>query len=319
MEKTNEAKKETILKKIKDALEKLDNVSNKLETFSKKQEERKNISICFGIENEFFYTIDPNILSNIQSNILKLQNKIMEIAEETDNSINLEIIEMEIDNGNSKLNLVEEKIEEVDKSQEFKLEQAVKTRGYFLLKKLKYRRLQNIEKEILENKNGLIGRILGKEKLRKAKLCQIEMKKKILELTIKENPKLEEMLCDILIYLSNKQDGIYSEYRILESFKETFIKYYREKIDIQNVIKKAETEQHKFLPVLVKPKNFKNKILNLTCKAELERINKQNEELKQILMNITTNKIKATIRKEEISTIINSLLNVNMRYARAIN
>ena len=73
------------------------------------------------------------------------------------------------------------------------------------------------------------------------------------------------------------------------------------------------------MPVLVKPKNFKNKILNLTCKAELERINKQNEELKQILMNITTNKIKATIRKEEISTIINSLLNVNMRYARAIN
>lgn len=319
MEKTNEAKKETILNKIKDALEKLDNVSNKLETFSKKQEERKNISICFGIENEFFYTIDPNILSNIQSNILKLQNKIMEIAEETDNSINLEIIEMEIDNGNSKLNLVEEKIEEVDKSQEFKLEQAVKTRGYFLLKKLKYRRLQNIEKEILENKNGLIGKILGKEKLRKAKLCQIEMKKKILELTIKENPKLEEMLCDILIYLSNKQDGIYSEYRILESFKETFIKYYREKIDIQNVIKKAETEQHKFLPVLVKPKNLKNKILNLTCKAELERINKQNEELKQVLMNITTNKIKATIRKEEIGTIINSLLNVNMRYARAIN
>ena len=319
MEKTNEAKKETILNKIKDALEKLDNVSNKLETFSKKQEERKNISICFGIENEFFYTIDPNILSNIQSNILKLQNKIMEIVEETDNSINLEIIEMEIDNGNSKLNLVEEKIEEVDKSQEFKLEQAVKTRGYFLLKKLKYRRLQNIEKEILENKNGLIGKILGKEKLRKAKLCQIEMKKKILELTIKENPKLEEMLCDILIYLSNKQDGIYSEYRILESFKETFIKYYREKIDIQNVIKKAETEQHKFLPVLVKPKNLKNKILNLTCKAELERINKQNEELKQVLMNITTNKIKATIRKEEIGTIINSLLNVNMRYARAIN
>ena len=146
-----------------------------------------------------------------------------------------------------------------------------------------------------------------------------DLKKKILELTVKENPKLEDMLCDILIYLSNKQDGIYSEYRILENFKETFIKYYREKIDIQNVIKKAETEQHKFLPVLVKPKNFKNKILNLTCKAELERINKQNEELKQILMNITTNKIKATIRKEEISTIINSLLNVNMRYARAIN
>ena len=116
MEKTNEAKKETILNKIKDALEKLDNVSNKLETFSKKQEERKNISICFGIENEFFYTIDPNILSNIQSNTLKLQNKIMEIAEETDNSINLEIIEMEIDNGNSKLNLVEEKIEEVKKA-----------------------------------------------------------------------------------------------------------------------------------------------------------------------------------------------------------
>ena len=60
------------------------------------------------------------------------------------------------------------------------------------------------------------------------------MKKKILELTIKENPKLEEMLCDILIYLSNKQDGIYSEYRILENFKETFIKYYREKANIDD-------------------------------------------------------------------------------------
>lgn len=56
MEKTNEAKKETILNKIKDALEKLDNVSNKLETFSKKtRRKKKHINMFWNRERIFLY------------------------------------------------------------------------------------------------------------------------------------------------------------------------------------------------------------------------------------------------------------------------